>query len=126
MKWLLAVGLSALVLTGCDQAAPFDLTKVTVTDLQAALARATAADDKPAMQCYAGLLPIIQSLPTQIPDPKFAGVVDAFEAARLLSKKAQGFSGATNPLVQGVNLACAALFNDTQGDLLRLGVKFRP
>jgi hypothetical protein len=126
MKWLCAMLVSAVVLVGCDPAAPFDLSKVTVPDLQAALARATAADDKPAIQCYAGLIPIIQSLPGQIPDPNFAGVVDAFEAARILSKKAQGFSGANNPLIQNVNLACAALFNDTQGDLLRLGLKFRP
>jgi hypothetical protein len=129
MKKLLLGG-ALLLLSGCasvaGNSAPFDLSEVTVTDLKAALARATAADDKPAMQCYAGLIPIVQALPKQVPNIEAAGVVDAFEIARLAAKKAQTFTGANDPIVQGVNMACAALFNDAKGDLLRLGIRFRP
>jgi len=103
-----------------------DVSKMTVTDLQAALARATKANDKPAMMCYPVLIQVVQNLPSQFPDQNFAGPIDAFEAARILTKKATEFSGSNNELIQSVNLACAALYNDAKGDILRLLVKFRP
>lgn len=122
------LSLVALSLAACDESqSPFgDISKLTVADLTAALARATAADDKPAMMCYPVLIQIVQSIPGQIPDANLAGAVDAFEAARLLAKKAQSFTGGSDQLVQSVNLACAALYNDAKGDILRLGVKLRP
>ncbi len=135
MRKFLVVSLLSLtvILTGCvgnvlnNDDSPFgDITKLTITDLQAALARATAADDKPAMMCYPVLIQVIQGLPSQAPDSKVAGVVDAFEAARLLAKKAQAFSGSNNQMIQNINLGCAALYNDAKADILRLGVKFRP
>lgn len=122
----------SLGLVGCaSKDAPggspiIELSKLTVADLQAALARATKADDKPAMQCYPVLISLVQGVPGQASAVLPAGVVDAFEVARLFSKQAQTFSGASNPMIQAINLGCAALFNDTQGDLLRLGIKFRP
>jgi len=129
-----ALAVVGLLLGGCASTtggpgtdSPFgDITKLTVTDLQAALARATRADDKPAMMCYPVLIGIVQGLPSQTPDTQLAGIVDAFEAARVLSKKAAGFSGSTDPMIQAVNLGCAALYNDAKGDVLRLMIKLRP
>ena len=135
MRKFLVVGLLilAVTLTGCvgnilnNDDSPFgDITKLTIADLSAALVRATAADDKPAMMCYPVLIQVIQNLPDQAPDSKVAGIVDAFEAARLASKRIQSFSGANNQIIQYVNLGCAALYNDAKADILRLGIKFRP
>lgn len=129
---LVALGL-ALALTGCSSAgllgprSPFgDITQLTVTDLEAALADATAHDDKPAMMCYPVLIGVVKSLPSQVPSLEAKGIVSAFQSARDLAKKAQSFSGANDPLIQAVNLGCAALYNDAKGDILRLGVKLRP
>jgi hypothetical protein len=122
---LLAAGCAGIAGPG----SPFgDITKLTATDIQAALADATAHQDLAAMQCYPVLLDVLGSLQTQgQPAPTIAGVVSAFQAARDLSKAVQ--SGATsgqNAIVQKVNLGCAALFNDAHGDVLRLAVLFRP
>jgi uncharacterized protein YceK len=124
-----------IFLAGCSSVSglsspgsPFgDVLALTVADLEAALADATAHQDLPAMQCYPVLLGIVKNLPSQLPTagaPK--GVVSTFQAARDLSKKAQTFSGANDPLIQAVNLGCAALYNDAKGDALRLGIKVRP
>lgn len=123
-----------LVFMGCSSAGmlapsgPFDdITKLAVPDLQRALAKATAADDKPAMMCYPVLIEVVQGLEANGigVDLSFQGPAEAFENTRLLAKKAQSFTGATNPLIQKVNLGCAALYNDAKGDVLRLGIKFR-
>jgi hypothetical protein len=124
----------ALALSGCaglpgvggDDGPLGDVSKMTVVDLRAALARATAADDKPAMMCYPVLIEVVESIDSRAPDTNFAGPIDAFEAARLLTKKATAFSGSNNAMIQKVNLGCAALYNDAKGDILRLLVKFRP
>ncbi len=113
---------------GGGNASPFgDISKLAVSDLEAALADATAHQDRAAMACYPVLLGIVKSLPAEVVPKAPAGLVSAFQQARDLSKAVQ--SGATsgqNALVQQVNLGCAALFNDTQGDILRLGILFRP
>lgn len=130
MKSLSIAILCALAFVACDpQDTPLlDLSKVTVEDLQGALALATTADDKPAMQCYAGLIPIVQALPSQVPDLNLltGKPITDFEKARLLAKKVQGINGGNDQLVQGVNLACGALYMDAKGDILRLMLKFRP
>src|SRR5712671_2748041 len=102
-----------------------ELQTYTVSDLQAALADAKDHNDLAAVQCYAGLIPIVQSLPVAGVATAPVGAITAFQKARDLSKTVQANAGG-GALVQSVNLACAALFNDVQGDLLRLGVKFRP
>jgi hypothetical protein len=125
------IALVALFLTGCSGTVltngPFgDLSKLTATDIQAALADATAHGDKAAMQCYPVLLGVLADLQAKSAAPvNVAGVVSAFQAARDLAKTVQSNAGG-NELVQAVNLGCAALFNDAQGDILRLAAKFRP
>ena len=122
----------ALLATGCatsgGYSSPFgDITKLTNADLDAALADATAHGDKAAMACYPVLKSVIANLPAQVPAAPPAGIVSAFQAARDASKAVQsGVTSGQNAIVQEVNLGCAALFNDTQGDILRLGVIFRP
>lgn len=132
MTRALGLLLSVSLLAGCATykggagPGPFgDITKLAVTDLQAALADATAHNDLPAMQCYPVLIQVVQSLPTTSPLKEVYGPVSAFQAARDLSKAIQANVG-RSALVQTVNLGCAALFNDVQGDILRLGIKFRP
>lgn len=130
MKKLL-VSLAAVLLVGCAtiQTQLMDLGKLKADDIQAALVLATQANDKAAMQCYPVLLQELANLAasTGQPAPDVKGLVSVFQLARNASKKVQ--SGATtgqSDLVQRINLGCAALFNDTQGDVLRLGVMFRP
>jgi hypothetical protein len=127
MKRLLIV---ALLLGGCASyggaSSPLgDVTKLTVTDLQAALVDATAHKDAAAMACYPVLIGIVQNLPAVNPATSPVGLVTAFQAARDVSKAIQSNAGG-NAFVQQVNLGCAALFNDVQGDILRLGILFRP
>ena len=131
MKRLLIV---ALLLGGCASyggtTGPFgDLSKITVADLDTAITSATAANDLPAMQCYPVLKSIVASIPAALPStpPPGAGFVYGFEQARLLSKSVQsGVTSGQNAVIQKFNLGCAALVNDTQGDILRLGILFRP
>jgi hypothetical protein len=130
---ILVLGLTLLFTAGCASlpffggGGPFgDITQLTVTDLEAALADATAHNDLLAMQCYPALIQIVQDLPEQAPPVEIKGIVSAFQATRNLAKKAQQFSVAGNAMTQQVNLACAALFNDAKGDILRLAIKFRP
>lgn len=132
MRFLVA--LLGLLLVGCVSgpvsltSGPLgDITKLAATDIQAALADATAHNDLAAMQCYPVLLQVLASLPSTVPSTAPAGVVSAFQEARDLSKAVQSQTAAgQGSLVQTVNLGCAALFNDAQGDLLRLGIKLRP
>jgi hypothetical protein len=132
MKTFLAL-LSLVLLTGCATtgtsltSGPLgDITKLAVTDIQAALVDATAHNDQAAMACYPVLLQVLASLPAQGPAEP-VGVVSAFQAARDLSKAIQSQTAAgQGSVVQAVNLGCAALFNDAQGDILRIGAKIRP
>jgi hypothetical protein len=135
MRKLLTV-LVALALAGCASIVPGtapntagplgDITKLAASDIQAALTDATAHNDVAAMQCYPVLLQVLASLPSQVPAAP-VGVVSAFQAARDLSKAIQSQTAAgQGSVVQAVNLGCAALFNDVQGDVLRIGAKIRP
>jgi hypothetical protein len=132
IKILLALGL-AILMTGCatgglsTSSGPLgDITKLTVADLQAALADATAHQDVAAMQCYPVLIKVVQSLPSQEPAEP-VGVVSAFQAARDINKAIISQTAAgQGSVVQAVNLGCAALFNDAQGDILRIVNKIRP
>lgn len=132
IKFLLAIGFTVL-LTGCVSTGSLtsgplgDITKLATSDIQAALADATAHNDTAAMQCYPVLLQVVASLPSQVPSTVPAGVVSAFQKARDLSKAVQSQTAAgQGSVVQAVNLGCAALFNDVQGDVLRIGAKIRP
>lgn len=132
MRFLVA--LLGLLLVGCATgplsvtSGPLgDLTKLTTADLTAALADATAHNDQAAMQCYPVLMKVVASLPAVAPASQPAGVVSAFQAARDLVKTVQAQTDAgQGSVVQAVNLGCAALFNDAQGDVLRLLNKIRP
>jgi hypothetical protein len=134
MRKLLTLFAAVALFAGCagaysGGATPFgDLAQVTTADITAALADATAHQDKAAMQCYPVLLEVIASLPSALPavsEPK--GVVSLYQAARDISKAVQAQGGpGQSAIAQKINLGCAALFNDTQGDILRLGLKFRP
>jgi hypothetical protein len=134
MKRLIVAVFALVLFTGCAtsgltvSSSPLgDITKLAVSDLQAALADATAHNDVAAMQCYPVLIQVVQSLPSQVPSTAPAGVVSAFQAARDLSKAVQSQTAAgQGSVVQAVNLGCAALFNDVQGDVLRIGAKIRP
>jgi hypothetical protein len=122
-----ASGTVTLPAMGTNSGPLGDITKLAVTDLQVALADATAHQDQAAMACYPVLINIVQSLPSQVPTTAPAGVVSAFQAARDLSKSIQSQTAAgQGSIVQAVNLGCAALFNDVQGDVLRIGAKIRP
>lgn len=130
----LSLLVAAVLLTGCaslgapSMSSPLgDITTFTVEDLQAALADATAHQDVAAMQCYPVLIQVVQSLPSQAPNTSPVGVVSAFQRARDAAKAVQSQTAAgQGSLVQTVNLGCAALFNDAQGDILRILNKVRP
>jgi hypothetical protein len=88
------------------------LQKITVADLDAATARAVAGGDQMGAQCYPVLKKYVeQGLPGV---QKFAGFVDAFEAARLGRK--QFSSGVPDDL----RIACAPLLMDEREFGLRV------
>ncbi len=95
------------------------LKSVTVADLDAATARAIAGGDALAAQCYPVLKKYVQSAPDG--KDKVAGLVDAFEKARLLGQKA---SAAQIP--QDLQIACAPLFADQAQLNLKIGNLVRP
>ena len=89
------------------------LHSVTVSDLDAATARAVANGDQIGATCYPALKQYIgQGLPG-IEKP--AGVFDAFEMARL------GVHNARGGIPDGLKLACAALVQDTAEFAIRMG-----
>ena len=121
---LLATGCSTM--GGSAYKSPLgDISTFTVADLEAAMADATAHNDKAAMACYPVLMELVKSLPSKAPAAQPKGVVSAFQQARDLTKSVQS-NASGQAVVAAVNLGCAALFNDVQGDILRLGVLFRP
>lgn len=95
------------------------LKSVTVADLDAATARAVAGGDQLAAQCYPVLKKYVQSAPDG--KDKVAGLVDAFEKARLLGQKVS-----TAQIPQDLQIACAPLFMDQQQLNLKIGNLVRP
>lgn len=87
------------------------LVNYTVADLQAASADAKAHNDVIAQQCYDGLVPLVQGLPSQLPTVP-VGVVSSFQAAWELVRAAQ--FGMQSPVGQAFVLACGPLILDVE------------
>lgn len=88
------------------------LSTITVADLDAATARAIAGGDQMGAACYPVLKKYVQQgLPGA---QKFAGAIDAFEAARLGRKN---FSAG---VPDDLRMGCAALLMDERDFALRL------
>lgn len=98
------------------------LQKFTVADLQAALADAQAQTppDTVAANCYAALIPFVQSQ-VQNPLPSGAGAFQALQKARDAKAYLANIQSPTGPLA-GLNTACAPLVLDVQNTLVTLGV----
>lgn len=95
------------------------LKNVTIADLDAATARAVAGGDQIAALCYPVLKKYVQSAPDG--KDKVAGLVDAFEKARLLGQKVS-----TAQIPQDLQIACAPLFMDQKQLNLKIGNLIRP
>lgn len=89
------------------------LLKLTKADLEMALQLATDHDDPAGVQCYSMLLTKIDGVAEFAAMPS-AGVVSAYEKARILRRRVEGRSG------EDVRVACSALVNDSAGVVLRL------
>lgn len=90
-------------------------------DLQAAAARATAANHRAGMTCYPTLLKYVGADTTVGESLKVAGMFDAFEAGLLAARGGvQGLE--QNPAVQDIHLNCAALVSEARFTLIKLGV----
>jgi hypothetical protein len=96
------------------------LSTIAIPDLQDALADAQSHQDAVAAQCYAGLIPVIQSLQAQVAAnggaaiPAGAAAVYAFQRARDLKGDLANASSELATLRKQVNLACGALQIDIQ------------
>ncbi len=97
---------------------------ITTTDLQAALADATAHNDAAAMQCYSGVLAYNAANPLQVPNiPAPVGVVSSFQLARDGVKFAE--ANQNTPIVPpAINQACGYLALDVQADVAKVGSSF--
>lgn len=98
------------------------LQQFTVADLQAALADAKAQTppDTVAANCYAALIPFVQSQ-VQNPLPSGAGAFQALQKARDAKAYLANIQSPTGPLA-GLNIACAPLVLDVQNTLVTLGI----
>lgn len=94
----------------------------TVADLQAALADAQSQSppDTVAANCYAALIPFVQSQ-AQNPLPAGAGVFQALQKARDAKAYLANIQSPTGPLAS-LNIACAPLVLDVQNTLVTLGI----
>lgn len=111
---ILAVILS---LAGCAsvETARLRLRTVTVADLETAIQIAQKHQDQEALQCYPVLLELAKQRDTSLIKP--AGVVSAFEAARVVVEHD------ADPVLRRINLACAALFTDGAATIAKLAAK---
>lgn len=93
-----------------------DITTLTLADLNAAAADATAHNDVVAAQCYTGLIPVVQAVQGVLPQSGATpiGVVTAFQTARDVKAALAATSGTLARLRAQINLACAPLLIDTQ------------
>lgn len=92
-------------------------------DLLAATARATAVGDKIGALCYSTLAKYVDSTDATLGNSlQFAGVWDAFEAARIGVKAGMAGSLADNPVLQDLQIGCAPLVGDIRLTLIRLGI----
>lgn len=89
------------------------LTELAKTDIESALSDARAHKDKAAVLCYSELLDKIEDLP-KLTASRVVGPVSAFQKARNIRKRIdEGVS-------EDVEIACAALANETRGTLRRI------
>jgi len=97
------------------------MNKFTIADLTAAKADADAHGDLEASMCWAGLIPIVQSIGTggaQPVVPKIIGGATLFQAVRNLI---QGSHNAdATPILRQVNIACGALYVSARGDIIKV------
>lgn len=137
MKTFLAAASIAALLSGCAPgpigvsvttggasgasatSAQTALQQFTVTDLQAALADATAHNDTVAATCYTALIPAVQNLPSLLPAARPKGGFSAFQAAR------DGINGLTGlpGQLKALNVPCAPLVLDAETTIVGLGAK---
>lgn len=92
----------------------------TADDLNAAIADATANNDKIALGCYQALLPIVQGGVAN-PLPASPGVFQALQKARDAQALLANLQSPTGPLAN-VNAACAPLVLAAQNTLVQLGI----
>ena len=95
------------------------LQQVSVADLQAALADATAKNDATSIPCWTALLAAAQEQQTTPTLP--VGVFSAIQQARDLKVAAASITAPNGPLAQ-LNIACAPLLMDINNTLLVLGI----
>lgn len=89
------------------------LAELAKADVESALADARAHKDKAAVLCYAELLDKLEDLP-KLTASRVVGPVSAFQKARNIRKRIdEGVS-------EDVEIACAALANETRGTLRRI------
>lgn len=94
-----------------------------LADLSAAAARATAGGDRIGALCYTTLARYVASDQTLGQAPAFAGVWDAFEAARLGLRAGAGVTNlAGNPVLEDLQLGCGPLVGDIRLTLIKLGI----
>jgi hypothetical protein len=94
----------------------------TVADLQAALddANAQVPPDKVGANCYAALIPLVQSGVAN-PLPKGAGIFQLIQKIRDAKATLASLQSPSGPLAD-LNIACAAWILDGQNTLIQLGV----
>lgn len=92
----------------------------TETDLQAALADATANNDTAAVNCYTALLPIVQSGVAN-PLPAGLGGFQLLQKARDAKTLLSNLQSPNGPLAK-LNIACAPLIIDAQNTMIQLGI----
>lgn len=137
---VLLVGVLGLAMAGCTAGAQQSLAALEAAqgdpaaqvqiikewkrnDLLAATARATAAGDKIGALCYSTLAKYVDSTDATLGTAlQFAGVWDAFEAARIGVKAGTSGSLADNPVLQDLQIGCAPLIGDIRLTLIRLGI----
>jgi len=91
------------------------LSKFTLNDLQHASAIGKAGGDKLGPLCYDWLAAQLQAQSSSDPNATVAGLISAFEKARLLQQ------AVSNGISQDFQIHCAPLLSDAQSNLLRLG-----
>lgn len=100
-----------------------NLSKFSVTDLQAASADAKAHNDPEAAMCWDGLVPIVQSIGTggALPAvPKIAGGASLFQAVRDILQGGLAATTGTPVVVKQINMACGPLYVSARADIAKV------
>jgi hypothetical protein len=93
----------------------------TVTDLNAALADATAHGDQVAMTCYPALITLVQNATTTgaLPSATPKGAFSTFQAGRDLANAATGLPGT----LKGLNVPCGPMALDAEQTIAQLALQ---